>query len=243
MISDAMKPFGRSLLSYYEGNLDAALILRRDDGYESRIPVKHFFRKESEFGPIELNAIKQCKGKILDIGSGTGIHSTVLESQGFTVTAIDITSEAVDIMQRRGFRNGLQGDIFEYYGGPFDTLLMLGHGIGIAGDIDGLRKFLVHAKSIIQPDGQLLLDSLNVTWSKEPADLAYHARNRKEGRYVGEITMQFEFQGIAGPFCRWLHVDRETLEKYAKEAGWNCDTLIENDFGEYLARLKRMTVQ
>ena len=237
MISDAMKPYGLSLLSYYEGDRDAVLILRRDDGYESTIPVKHFFRKESEFGPIESNAVRQCQGSVLDIGSGTGIHSIVLESQGFTVTAIDITSEAVDIMRRCGFRNGLQGDIFEYHGGPFDTLIMLGHGIGIAGDIDGLRKFLVHAKSIIQPDGQLLLDSLDVTRSKEPADLAYHSQNRKEGRYVGEIRMQFEFQGIAGPFCRWLHVDHDTLEKYAKEAGWKCETLIKNDYGEYLARL------
>jgi SAM-dependent methyltransferase len=160
MIEDAMKPYGLSLLSYFEGEHDTALIIRRDDGFESKVPVKHFFRKEVEFGAIERVALEQCRGHVLDIGCGTGIHSLVLDSRGFTVTAIDITQEAVDIMNRRGFKGGLHGNIFEYQGGPFDTLIMLGHGIGIVGDLEGLRKFLVHARSLAVSGGQLLLDSL-----------------------------------------------------------------------------------
>jgi SAM-dependent methyltransferase len=238
MNTAAMKPFGLSLLSYIEGEHDAALVVRRDDGFESTLPVKHFFRSETEFSDIELNAIKHCQGHVLDIGSGTGIHSIVLESMGYTVTAIDITSEAVDIMRRRGVLRGLLGDIFEYQGGPFDTLFMLGHGIGIVGDLVGLRKFLFHAKSIVQPKGRLLLDSLDVSRSKEPVNLEYHARNRRAGRYIGEITMHFEFRNNVGPFIRWLHIDHDTLEEHAREAGWSCKIIVENENGEYLARLE-----
>lgn len=238
MIEDAMKPYGLSLLSYFEGEQDIALIIRRDDGFESKVPVKHFFRKEVEFGAIERVALERCRGHVLDLGSGTGIHSLALDSRGFTVTAIDITQEAVDIMNRRGFRGGLHGNIFEYRGGPFDTLIMLGHGIGIVGDLEGLRKFLVHARGLVVSGGQLLLDSLDVSRSREPGDLAYQETNRKAGRYIGEITMQFEFQGHTGPFCRWLHVDHGTLKEMAADAGWNCEIILEHENGEYLARLE-----
>lgn len=238
MNKDAMKPFGLSLLKYDEGGHDVVLIVRRDDGFESTLPVKHFFRTEADFSEIEIAAIEKCYGHVLDIGAGTGIHSIVLESRGLEVTAIDITSEAVEIIRRRGVQRVLLGDIFEYRGGPFDTLFMLGHGIGIVGDLVGLRKFLMHAKSIVQPDGQLVLDSLDVRRSKQQADLEYHASNLKAGRYIGEITMQFEFQGQVGPFCRWLHIDQQTLQDYAMEVGWNSETIMENENGEYLVRLK-----
>ena len=238
MIADSMKPYGLSLLSYFEGEHDTTLIIRRDDGFESKVPVKHFFREEVEFGAIERIALEKCRGNVLDIGSGTGIHSLVLDSRGFTVTAIDITNEAVEIMNRRGFQGGLLGDIFEYQGGPFDTLIMLGHGIGIVGDLEGLRRFFIHARNLVPPAGQLLLDSLDVSMSQEPTDLAYHQTNRKSGRYIGEITMQFEFQGRIGPFCRWLHVDHATLKEMAGEAGWNCEIILEHENGEYLARLE-----
>jgi SAM-dependent methyltransferase len=242
MIANAMKPFGLSLLSYYEGAHEAVLMVRRDDGFESAVPVKHFFRSEVDFGAIERSAIEQCYGHVLDVGSGTGVHSIILESKGFNVTAIDITSEAVDIMNRRGFRGGVQGDIFEYRGGPFDTIIMLGHGTGIVGDLFGLSRFLKHARNLAKPAGQLLLDSLDVSRSQEPADLAYHMKNREAGRYIGEIKMQFEFQGQAGPFCYWLHIDQGTLKEYARAAGWDCDIILGNENGEYLARLKMINI-
>ncbi|MEN8203628.1 MAG: class I SAM-dependent methyltransferase [Bacteroidota bacterium] len=240
MNAEATKPYGAALLAYYKGDFDAELIIRREDGFESSLPVKHFFRAESEFSTIELTAMEQCRGHVLDVGSGIGLHSIELESRGLDVMAIDICSEAVDIMHHRGVHNGQQADVFEYQGGPFDTLFIMGHGIGIVEDLVGLQRFLEHAKSLVKPDGQLFLDSLDVGRSKEPADLAYHATNRKAGRYIGEIAMQFEFKGSRGPYCRWLHIDRGTLEDYAREAGWNCETILENENGEYLARLQKM---
>jgi len=141
------------------------------------------------------------------------------------VTAIGIGPEAVDIMLRRGVRTARRADVFEYRGGPFDTLVMLGHGIGIVEDLAGLRRFLTHAKKLVKPTGQLLVDSLDVSRSREPEDLAYQEAKRKADRYRGEMVMQIEFGDTKGPFCGWLHVDPGTLEDHAMETGWTCETI------------------
>ncbi len=120
-------------------------------------------------------------------------------------------------MLRRGVRTARRADVFEYRGGPFDTLVMLGHGIGIVEDLAGLRRFLTHAKKLVKPTGQLLVDSLDVSRSREPEDLAYQEAKRKADRYRGEMVMQIEFGDTKGPFCGWLHVDPGTLEDHAME--------------------------
>jgi hypothetical protein len=114
---------------------------------------------------------------------------------------------------------------------------MLGHGIGMTETIVGLGRFLRHARGLLAPGGQLLLDSLDVRATQDPAHLAYHEALRRAGRYVGEIRMQFEFRGVAGPFCGWLQVDGETLAAQARTAGWTCEVVVQDARGDYLARL------
>mgnify|MGYP006292946699 FL=1 len=240
MNSSAMSPYGLALAAYFQGKTDAELVIRRDDGVEASLPARHFFRPEAEFTSIELAAVEHCRGDVLDIGAGAGLHSLALQSRGLPVTAIDISAEAADIMLRRGVRTARQADVFEYRGGPFDTLVMLGHGVGIVEDLGGLHRFLTHAKELVKPTGQLLVDSLDVSRSREPEDLAYQEANRKAGRFRGEVVMQIEFGDTKGPFCGWLHVDPETLEDHAMQTGWTCETILELANGEYLARLQTM---
>jgi len=240
MNSAAMTPYGLALVAYFEGKTDVELVIRRDDGIEAPLPARHFFRPEAEFSPIEWGAVEHCRGHVLDIGAGAGLHSLALQARGLPVTAIDISPEAVDIMLRRGVRTARRADVFEYRGGPFDTLVMLGHGIGMVEDLAGLRRFLTHARELVKPTGQLLVDSLDVSRSRKPEDLAYQEARRKAGRYRGEIVMRMEFGDTKGPFCGWLHVDPETLEDHAMQTGWTCETILEFADGEYLARLQTM---
>ncbi|MBN1997556.1 hypothetical protein JW935_08395 [candidate division KSB1 bacterium] len=51
----AMEPFGMALTAYYKGEANAELIIRRDDGLESLVPVGYFFRDFSS--PIDYTAI------------------------------------------------------------------------------------------------------------------------------------------------------------------------------------------
>ncbi len=239
MNPQAMEPFGNALVAYFEGDTDAEVVVRRDDGLAAPIPVSHFFRGESAFTEIEKNAIALCKGHILDIGAGTGLHSMVLQKRGCQVTAIDVSPQAAGIMKMMGVKDVRYADVFEFDGGPFDTLLMLGHGIGMAESMVGLDRFLSKARTLLTEGGQVIMDSLDVRITDSPANLAYHEANRQAGRYIGEIRMQFEFHGMKGPFCGWLQVDDETLSQHSGMAGWQCEIIQRDSTGDYLARLTR----
>jgi SAM-dependent methyltransferase len=235
----AMEPFGMVLVAYFEGDTAAELIIRRDDGHETPLRIDVFFRDPSVFTAIDNMAIDRCAGHVLDVGAGTGLHSLVLQRKGFVVTSIDISPHAVSIMKRRGLTDLHCADLFEFQGRRFDTLLMMGHGIGMVETIAGLDRFLAHAHSLLSEDGQVLLDSFDVRVTDNPSDLAYQEVNRKAGRYIGEIRMQFEFQGEKGLYCGWLHVDAETLKEHAQSAGWRCETVLREERGDYLARLTK----
>jgi SAM-dependent methyltransferase len=237
MNRNAMTPFGKALLAYFNGDRDAELIIHRDDGLETHIPANHFFRVSSQLSPLEKKAIENCKGHILDAGAGSGIHSLVLQQNGFQVTALDITPQAVDIMKKRNIKDVRQGDIFNFHGGPFNTILMLGHGIGMVETLAGLKRFLNHAQNLLSKKGQLLLDSLDVTKTDDPRNHAYLDANRKAGRYVGEIRIQFEFDNETGPYCSWLHIDPKALKNISTKSGWQCRLLCEEKMGDYLAKL------
>ncbi|MDH3367195.1 MAG: methyltransferase domain-containing protein [Gemmatimonadota bacterium] len=234
-----MAPHGRALLAYSDGDLDAELLVRRGDGREEHLSVRYFFRPPEEFTTIETTALAQSRGRVLDVGAGSGLHSLALQSDGMTVTAIDLTSEAVAVMARRGVLDARQADVFRFHDGPFDTLLMLGHGIGMVQDLAGLDRFLAHARGLVSDGGQLLVHTVDPTRTDDPAHLAYHEASRRAGRYIGEIELQFEFEGERGAACRWLILDEPTLRRHAEAAGWDCEILREEETGDYLARLAR----
>jgi len=58
------------------------IIFHRDDGNTIKLPVKIFFREESEMSNIEKKALELCYDEVLDIGAGTGIHSLILQRNG-----------------------------------------------------------------------------------------------------------------------------------------------------------------
>jgi SAM-dependent methyltransferase len=237
MKPDAMTAYGLALLAYHQGQTSAEMVVRRDDGFEVPLPAAYFFRQEAQLSPIEAAALERCRGLILDVGAGGGQHSLILQSRGLAVTAIDISPDAVTVMTERGVRLAQQADVFEYRDGPFDTLLLIGHGIGMAEDLAGLGRFLAHARKLVRAGGQILLDSLDVSRTDDPRNLAYQEANRQQGRYVGETRIQIEFQEKRGPFCGWLHADASTLARHAEGAGWGCETVLDLPSGEYLARL------
>lgn len=114
---------------------------------------------------------------------------------------------------------------------------MLGHGIGMVETIDGLDRFLSHARGLLSESGQILVDSLDVTATADPRNLAYLEANRQAGRYAGETRVQFEYGGEKGPYCGWLHVDPATLAEHAVDRGWACQVIVVQDSGDCLAKL------
>lgn len=237
----AMAPYGAALWAYFKGDTGAQVLVRRDDGEESPLPISVFFREPAQFSRIENAALARCTGRVLDAGAGTGVHSLILQEKGLQVTALDVNPAAVEIMRRRGVREPRCVDLFDFDEHGFDTLLLMGHGIGMVETIGGLDRFLARAQQLLAQDGRILLDSLDVRVTANPVNLAYHRANQQAGRHIGEIRMQFEFQGQRGTACGWLHVDAGTLQEHAARAGWQCEVLIAEEDGNYLAELMLIT--
>jgi SAM-dependent methyltransferase len=237
MNPEAMILHGKSLLDYYSGDKSTEIIVRRDDGFETKIPVSIFFRSQNELLPGEIESLNQCRGHVLDIGAGSGIHTLILQSRGHTVTSIDIDPNACHIMSQRGIRDVHCVDVMNFQGGPYDTLLMLGHGIGMVENIKGFNHFLDQATSLLRQEGKLIINSVDVSKTDDPVHLKYHEVNFHKGRYIGETRIQFEYKGERGPFCGWLHIDPQTLKDQLKLENWIFNVIYEDKSGEYSSYL------
>ena len=234
-----MKPYGLALLDYHRGNLDATLAIYRDDGWRDELSIKTFFRRAEEY-ELERIALELCRGHVLDVGAGTGLHSLFLQDKVLSVCAMDVLPEAVQIMRDRGVVDVRQADILSFENEKFDTILMMGHGIGVVEDINGLTQFLNRVIRLLNRNGQILLTSLDVQATDNLTHLRYQEQNLENGRYFGEIRMRFEYADTEGPLFGWLHIDPETLGDYASRAGLKCNVIRQQDDGNYLACLNQM---
>jgi SAM-dependent methyltransferase len=193
------------------------------------MPVEVFFRSEDEISELEEFALNLCSGKILDIGAGVGAHSLILQSRGFDVTALEISATACEIMKSRGVERIINGNIFSDQK-VYDTLLLLMNGIGLCGDIDGLSQLLPHLKKFLNTDGQIILDSSDISY-------LYSTGNFPTKDYYGEISYQYEYLSNKGDWFNWLYIDSDRLAAIAAENGLACEVLFEDDMDQYLARL------
>jgi 2-polyprenyl-3-methyl-5-hydroxy-6-metoxy-1,4-benzoquinol methylase len=223
----ALDPFGQALLAYWRGNKSAQLIHEYKTGRIVSIPVSVFFRSVKDFYPTE-NALAYCRGRILVVGAGTGVHALELERQGYEVTAIEVNSQAVQIMKERGVKDIRPCDFFEFSGELYDTILMLGHNIGICETVSRIKILLQKCKSLLSYGGQLLMNSVDESVSPE-------AINHKG--YPGELEFRLSHEGNIGTWMCWLHVDLDTLSSKAFECGWSTEKLIGTAEGGFLARL------
>ncbi len=225
-----MDVFGEALRDFYTDKFTQKLLLHTSYGEPEDMPLDIFFRDEEEMSEVELEALSCCYGKVLDIGAGVGSHALALQALELDVTALEISPLATEIMRERGVQNVINQDIFTYSGPKYDTLLLLMNGIGLVGDIIGLRQFLQHAKKLLNPNGQLMFDS---------SDVAYlYEGNLPAGEpYYGEIAYQYEYKGAKGPWFKWLYIDQDTLAEIAGEEGWLTIIQFQDEQDQYLARL------
>ncbi len=234
-----MEPFGLALKDYLEGNDLAKVISHRDDGLVDDYFVNHCFRSLEDFSELENKALKLCFGKVLDVGAGVGPHSLELQKMGLKVHALDISLVACKIMKERGLKNVLCAGVYDLQKGNFNTIFLMGWAVGFVEDLAGMAKFLKHCENLLRSVGIILLDSLDVRITSDPAHLAYQKRKIKLGRYFGVIGLQMEYKGRYGQPFKLLHIDPDTLNSIAKNLDWKLEILYNEESGDYLAKISK----
>jgi SAM-dependent methyltransferase len=231
------QPYVAAMEAYHRGRHNAIIVVY-DDFERDEVPISYFYREPGEFRPYERQALELCRGRVLDVGAGSGCHSLVLQQSGCDVTALEIDPVLARILRARGVRTVRTGTWMDLDEGRFDTVLMLMNGIGLTETLTGLRRFFGRARRLLTPHGQVLADSTDVRTRMDPEAGSTGRVERRDGPYVGELHFQLEFEGRKGAPFRQLYADPETLARYARDGGWDCEIVRQlDDDGHYLARL------
>ncbi len=202
---DSMDVFGRAFRDYVAGDQSGIIRVHSDITEPEDLPVSYFFRSWDEMPEWEKMMLNRAAGHVLDIGAGAGSHALELQSRGLPVDAADVSPGASEIMRERGVKEVYCRDFFEIRNRQYDTLLFLMNGIGIAGTLDGLRKLLKHAASLLMPGGEILIESTDLMYMYEDEDGSY--RIPMGDHYYGELQYRLEYKGLKSSPFPWIFVD------------------------------------
>ncbi len=232
--------FGKAILDFQTNNSPEDLITETSISEEDEMSVEYLFRSYDKMPKLEQKALQLAKGKILDVGCGAGSHSLYLQiEKKFDVRSIDISKNAVEACQLRGLKNVQVQNILEIDSdnpeNKFDTILLLMNGTGIFGTLKETTNFLQKLRSLLNPNGQILIDS---------SDIIYMFDNDEEGGkwipsngYYGELTFNIRYKNEIEDQFSWLYLDYNTLQNAAFANGLQSELILEGEHYDYLARL------
>lgn len=209
--------FGNALLQYWEGDKKSVHTIIREDGYKEVFKNSEYFKKTFTDNEKILN--KFAYGKILDAGCGAGRCILYFQNKGFKITGADISKNAVKVCKARDCNSVLRKDILKDDLGrnKYDTILLYGHNIGIAGKLKNVKPMLLNLKRSLKDGGRILINTLDVKETTNPDHLLYHKYKKQSGNYIGEIKIQIEANGEKSKWFYWLHLEPGELMKIADE--------------------------
>lgn len=273
ILSADKDPMGAAILDFQKQGKAARLRVLSSMFEEDEMPVKHLFRSTREMPVLEQKALQLAKGRVLDIGAGSGCHTLTLQEKGLEVKAIDISPLSCEAMKLRGVKDAECINLFdphlssgnhsgeyqenhfgenqenhfgenqenhsgenqEQFEGGFDTILLLMNGTGIAGKIEHLPALFQRLKALLNPGGQILIDSSDLKYIYENEDGSFDIN--LNGAYYGEVDYQMIYKDVKGDRFDWLYVDFPLLKSIAETCGLHGELVEEGEHYDYLARI------
>ena len=229
--------FGKAMFDFQTNNSPEDIITETTISEEDEMSVDYLFRSYNDMPKLEQKALQLAFGKILDIGCGAGSHSLSLQNdRNLEVTSIDISEKAIETCKLRGVKNAKVQNILDFEGEKFDTIILLMNGVGIFGKLENCNKFLSKLKSLLNPGGQILLDSSDIIYMfDEDEDGGKWIPSNND--YYGELVFNISYKGEKEEPFDWLYLDYNTLQNAAIANGLKCELILEGEHYDYLAKL------
>ncbi|SHG48982.1 class I SAM-dependent methyltransferase [Winogradskyella jejuensis] len=227
--------FGKALLDHQSGNYSEDIITWTNISDKDELPLPYLFRDYSEMPKLEQKALQLTKGKVLDVGCGSGSHTLYLQDKGFKVKGIDSSKGAIEVAKQRGVLNAECVSLLDYSKEQFDTILLLMNGTGIFQEVQQVASYLKHLKSLLKPNGQILIDSSDIKYMYEDEDGGTWID--LSGRYYGELDYYLSYKGEEETPMKWLYLDFEMLKTACQTVGFHCEKVIDGKHFDYLARI------
>lgn len=227
-------PMGTAIAEYHRTGRAGTLRVFSSQFDEDEIPVEQLFRTLDEMPAIEQRALAMARGKILDVGAGSGCHALAMQTMGKEVTAIDISELSVEVMRQRGVVDARALDLYdEHFVERFDTILLLMNGSGIIGNMEGMERFFYRMKQLLKPGGRIYMDSSDLKYLFEEEDGSYLID--VAGEYYGLVDFQMQYKQVKGESFDWLYIDFDTLAYYAEQYGFTAEVVCQGEHYDYLA--------
>tara|TARA_Y100000815_G_C13324306_1_gene493559 strand:+ start:1083 stop:1796 length:714 start_codon:yes stop_codon:yes gene_type:complete len=226
--------FGKALLDYQDNNYSEDIITWTNISDEDELPIPYLFRSYAEMPKLEQKALQLAKGKILDVGCGAGSHSLWLQDKGFNIKAIDSSKGAIEVCTKRGVSKAELKALLDETE-TFDTILLLMNGTGIFQEIIQVSKYLKHLKSLLNTNGQILIDSSDISYMYEDDDGGLWIDINSH--YPGELDYFLSYKGEQEAPMKWLYLDFDTLKTACQSVGLQCEKIMDGEHFDYLAKL------
>lgn len=230
--------FGHLLMDLAAGQ-SVVEVVERDDGCVFTGDPSYYLAPFRRWWPQERRAMRFVRGRVLDVGCGAGRVAVHLQERGLDVVGIDVSPLAIEVARRRGLADARLGtlDTALAVGESFDTILLLGHNLGLLGGERQGRRLLRRLAGVATERGRLLAGSYDPYEDASALARRYHARNRERRKLGGVERLRIRYQQYATPWFDVLFASREEVSRISDRSGWAVSRFIDHGAG-YVAVLE-----
>jgi len=240
-VNEREDAFGRMLLDHLEGR-EAHEVIERSDGYvDVAGGPKAYFQPFRRWAPVERQAMRYVRGRVLDVGVGAGRVALHLQERGQEVVGIDVSPLTVEVARRRGVKdvrllsfNDIRPEL-----GVFDSVVMMCNNFGLFGSAAGARRMLRRLLPLTSEQGRIVSASLDPYRTDNPDHPPYQEANRKRGRMAGQLRLRTRHGLNRGRWFDYLLVSPDEMRELAQSGGWEVERLVQDDGAYYVGILRK----
>ena len=220
--------FGLYLTDAHRGR-NVTHIIERDDGHINANPnsTHTYFSSHHDWPQPEQQAIAHAQGTVLDVGCGAGRHSLYLQEQGHRVLAADISPLAAQVAGERGVKHAIVADASTIAPDErIDTILLLGNGLGVFGTPENATAQLTRYHGFTGSEATMIMDTVDPHATTNPSHTAYHRRNIKNNRLIGQIRLRHRYEVYASPWFDFFMASLDEAHGILEGTGWTIQETI-----------------
>ena len=199
-------------------------IVEREDGtiMASKFGPASYLAPYRKWPGHQRRGLRFARGRVLDVGAGAGRVALHLQEKGHDVVAIDLSPGAVEVCRRRGVRDArvMRIEDVDESLGTFDTVVMYGNNLSLLASRTKGPRLLRRLARITSDRARIIGECLDPYGTDNPAHLAYHERNRRQGRMGGQIKIRVRYQDVATPWFDYLFLSEPELLAILDGTGW-----------------------
>ena len=244
MLSQKEDACGGLIHAHYQG-LPSAEIVERDDGrFDLSAGAPAYFAPFEKWPSIERQAMRQVRGRVLDIGCGAGRVALHLQARGDEVVAIDLSPLAVKTCLLRGVRDARVCSITGVSRrlGEFDTIVMFGNNFGLFGSPRRARWLLRLFHGLTAPTARIVAESRDPYHAPSAEQRRYHQLNRRRGRLAGQLRLRVRYGHARTPWFDYPLVSPREMRAIVAGTGWRVAGLIRATGPLYIGVLEKTAV-